>query len=196
MRNYKLVGLTGGTGSGKSIVREVFSENGYRIIDADTLARKAVESRIVIGSILSEFGDDLMTADGLNRRELANRAFKDSESVKKLNNITHPRITQLFIEELKSLVDLGEKKILFDAPQLFEAGLVIVCDCTVAVLADYELRLERIIKRDSISASEAEKRLKIQFPDSFFRENCDFYIENNNSEKELKKKASELVSRI
>lgn len=196
MKNYRLIGLTGGTGSGKSIVREVFAENGYSVIDADILARKALDNRILVGDIMTLFGADLMKADGLDRRELARRAFKNSETVKRLNSVTHPYITSLFLRELRELIRSGKTKILFDAPQLFEAELDVICDYTVAVIADRKLRLERIMKRDNISEIEAERRLNIQLTDSFFKENCDFYIENNNSEKELKEKTAGVLSRL
>ena len=196
MKNYKLIGLTGGTGSGKSIVREVFEEKGYGVIDADILARKAIENSYAIGCVLEIFGNDLMSDGTLDRRKLASRAFKDSESVKKLNSVMHPFITELFFGELKKLVSLGKTRILFDAPQLFEAGMEIICDCTVAVIADKKLRIERIMKRDNISSEEAEKRINIQYSDEFFKGNCDFYIENNNSDKELKEKTAEIISRL
>lgn len=196
MRNYRLVGLTGRTGSGKSVVRGVFEDNGYKIIDADLLARRVMDYRIVKGDIMAAFGVDLVFGDTLDRRELARRAFKDERSVKLLNSITHPHITKLFISELKELSEAGAEKILFDAPQLFEAGMDIICDYTVAVISDDELRIRRIKERDNISEEDAIKRLNIQLSDSFFIEKCDFYIENNSSIEELKFKSGDVISRI
>ena len=197
MRMYKLVGLTGRTGSGKSIVREVFEEYGYKVIDADSLAREAIENQIVKGDILAAFGVDLLKKDGkINRGELAKRAFKNEESVKTLNSIIHPHIVSIFLIRLKSLSEEGNKKILFDAPQLFEAELDIVCDSIIAVGAFEKLRIERITERDGITEEMAKRRLNIQFSDSFFKENCDYFIENNSSVEKLKAEVRELIPRV
>lgn len=196
MRRYKLIGLTGRTGSGKSLVREFFEEKGYKTIDADLLARKAIESSIVKKNIIGEFGADLLENGGINRKKLAERAFKNNDSVKKLNSIIHPEIIVIFLEELEKLINAGESKILFDAPQLFEAKLDKICDIIIAVTADDRLRIERIVKRDKISEKTAEKRLKIQYPDTFFKENSDYYIENNNSANELKANLEKIFSQI
>lgn len=196
MRRYKLIGLTGRTGSGKSLVREFFEGKGYKTIDADLLARKAIESSIVKKNIIGEFGADLLENGGINRKKLAERAFKNNDSVKKLNSIIHPEIIVIFLEELEKLINAGKSKILFDAPQLFEAKLDIICDIIIAVTADDRLRIERIVKRDNISEKTAEKRLKIQYPDTFFKENSDYYIENNNSANELKVNLEKIFSQI
>lgn len=197
MRTYKLAGLTGRTGSGKSVVREVFEEYGYKVIDADYLAREAIEKQLVKEGILSAFGADLQNPDGsVNRKELAERAFKNKESVKKLNSVIHPHIVSAFLKRLKTLEKEGNKKILFDAPQLFEAELDVICDFIIAVGAPDEVRIKRITERDGITEETAKSRLKIQLSDSFFKENCDYYIENNSSLEKLKAEVRELISRI
>lgn len=196
MRKFKLVGLTGRTGSGKGIAREVFEEFGYKVIDADLLAREALENKIVMINILSAFGADLLENDSINRKELAKRAFKDDKSTKTLNSITHPCITALFVENLRELSENGADKILFDAPQLFEARLDVFCDSTVALVCDDKFRIERIIKRDNISEEMAKSRLKIQLSDKFFTENCDYCIENNSSLKELRDELRGIIPRI
>lgn len=196
MKKYKLIGLTGTTGSGKSPVRKIFEENGYKVIDADILAREAIKNDIVKGNILAMFGVDLIENNEINRKELAKRAFKDKNSVNTLNAVMHPHITMLFIKELKRLTDLGERKIIFDAPQLFEAGMDIICDEVVAVSADEKIRIERITNRDKISEEMAKQRIKIQLSDRFFKENCDYYIENNSSFEDLKAKVQEIISEI
>lgn len=196
MRKYKLTGLTGRSGSGKGIAREVFEEYGYKIIDADFLAREVIKNPVLVENIKSVFGADLVENGEVNRKELASRAFKTPEDVKTLNAIFHPHITVLFIETLKELRDLGADKILFDAPQLFEADLDVLCDVTVALISDDERRIKRLSARDNISEETAENRLKIQLSDSFFRENCDYCIENNSSVEKLRADLAELISRF
>ena len=196
MRSYKLIGLTGRSGSGKSVVRGVFEEEGYKVIDADLLARRALESPVVLIGLKAYFGSDIINGNTLDRKSLAEKAFRDKENTAKLNSVMHPEIVRLFLGDLKDLIISGESKILFDAPQLFEAGMEVLCDLTVAVIADDELRLRRITERDNISRAEAESRLRVQLDDSFFKNECDYYLENNNSEQELKSKTRELISRI
>ncbi len=196
MKKYKLVGLTGRTGSGKGIAREVFEEFGYKVIDADLLAREALENKIVVTNILSAFGTDLLEGDSINRKELAERAFKDDKRAKTLNSITHPCITALFVKRLKELSKSGADKVLFDAPQLFEAELDILCDSTLALICDDKYRIERIVKRDNITEEMAKRRLNIQFSDKFFTENCDYCIENNSSVEELRAELRGVIPRI
>jgi dephospho-CoA kinase len=196
LRTYKLVGLTGRTGSGKSIAREVFEESGYKVIDADSLAREAIENRLVKGDILAVFGVDLLKDGDIDRGELAKRAFKNADSVKTLNSIIHPRIVSIFLNRLKTLCKEGDKKFLFDAPQLFEAGLDVVCDSIVALGAPEKVRIERITERDGITEEMAKSRLRIQLSDSFFKENCDYYIENDSSIDKMKAKVREIIPQV
>lgn len=196
MRTYKLVGLTGRTGSGKSIARKVFEEYGYKVIDADSLAREAIEDRLVKGDILAAFGVDLLKDGEIDRGELAKRAFKNSDSVKTLNSIIHPRIVSIFLDRLKTLSKEGNKNILFDAPQLFEAGLDVICDSIIALGAPEKVRIERITERDGITEEMAKSRLNIQLSDSFFKENCDYYLENDSSIEKLKAKVREIIPQV
>lgn len=188
MKNYKLVGLTGTTGAGKGQVCKIFADNGYAIIDADFLARKAVESSLVLSLLSLNFGDDVVTNGKLNRSLLGQRAFATKEKTALLNSITHPFISSLFLEEVERLVKAGADKIVFDAPQLFESRLNVLCDVLIAVTADENIRKSRIMSRDNISEETAQNRMAVQFSSEFFRENCDFVIENNGTLKELEEK--------
>lgn len=193
MRKYKLIGLTGTTGAGKGQARKVFEDYGYKVIDADLLARKIMENPIVLSTLTLHFGDDIVANGRLNRSLLAQRAFKDKESTALLNSITHPYIGALFVEQVKKFSYDGADKIIFDAPQLFESHLDVLCDCTVAVLADKDIRLKRIMRRDNISKEKSEKRMNVQLSDKFFRDNCDYIIENNRSLEELSASVQRLI---
>lgn len=195
MRKYKLVGLTGTTGAGKGQVRRIFENQGYVSVDADFLARKIMENPIVLKSLCSYFGDDILENNVLNRSLLASRAFKSTESTQLLNSITHPFISALFIEELEK-IGRNSDKIIFDAPQLFESHLNAVCDVTVAVTAHRDIRIKRIINRDNISKETAEKRINCQYSDSFFAENCDYIIENNTDLQALEEATLKILSQI
>lgn len=196
MKSYRLIALTGTTGSGKSVVRGVFEENGYKVIDADILAREIMKNPIVLRVVQTFFGDDVVSDGRLDRRLLAQRAFADKDSTRLLGEITHPFITPLFLSEIEQLTAEGADKIVFDAPQLFESGLNIICDSIVAVVADEKLRLNRIILRDNLTETEAKARINAQFSDEYFRQHCDYIIENNSTPEKLHSEALRVLEEI
>lgn len=181
MNNAFVVGMTGPTGSGKSTVGKLLCERGFKIVDADRVARRVTEKGSPTLAVLcANFGDDILLQSGeLDRAELAKRAFADKEGLEMLNSITHPAIISLIKEEIEALKASGETKIILDAPQLFEAGAQSLCDFILSVLADRETRLERIKKRDNITDEQAESRINAQKSDEFFVENSDLVIYNN-----------------
>ena len=196
MKKYKLVGLTGTTGAGKSEVSKIFAEQGYKVISADVLARKAVENQYVITLLTENFGADIIENNTLNRKLLGQRAFSSKENNDKLNAITHPFITSLFVNEIDECVKAGCDKILFDAPQLFESKINILCDVIISVVADETVRVERIIKRDNISKNLAQMRISAQYNENFFRENSDYIIENNFTVDSLRECALSIINKI
>lgn len=174
-----VIGLTGQTGAGKSTVARLFEEKGVYNIDADLLARKAVENPEVIASLCDEFGDDIIRNGSLDRRELARRAFSNPEKQAILNSITHPEVTKLAVEEIHSAEKSGAKAVLIDAALLFESCLPALCSVTVSVVAEKETRLERIMKRDSISREDALIRMNAQKDEEYYRQKADIVINNN-----------------
>ncbi len=196
MRKYKLTGLTGTTGAGKGEVRKIFVRHGYNVIDADELAREIMKSEIVLRNIKSFFGADIVKNNVLDRRLLAERAFCDREHTALLNRITHPHITPLFFNRLAELANSGKDKIIFDAPQLFESGINIICDNIIAVLADETLRTERITKRDNITQQQARERISIQLSDSFFAENSDYAVYNNSTIDALTSEVESIIKKL
>ena len=193
MKKYKLTGLTGTTGAGKGLACKIFAQNGYAVIDADFFARKAVENPLVLSLLSLNFGEDVVSEGNLNRSLLGERAFASKEKTALLNSITHPFISALFVKEVERLVKQGADKIVFDAPQLFESGLNVFCDVIIALTADESIRKSRIISRDNITEELAEKRISVQYSADFFKENCDFVIENNGTVEELTEKVKKLL---
>lgn len=196
MRKYKLVGLTGTTGSGKGSVTNIFRDCGFEVIDADILAKRATSNLVVLESLKTFFGDDVVRGGVLDRQLLAARAFKDNESTLLLDKIVHPYITPLFFAEVRRIIESGCDKIIFDAPQLFESGLDVLCDFTVAVTADVEIRIERIMSRDGITREQALSRINAQYSDRFFAESCDYVIQNNSDFIALKRATDEVIDKI
>lgn len=196
MKNYKLIGLTGQTGTGKSEVASLFNERGFEVIYADFLAREIMSNPVVLSALRENFGEDVAPEDKLNRKLLAQRAFKNRDSKKLLDSITHPFITTLFLDELKRMTIEGAEWIVFDASQLFESGLDVMCDAVISVTAPEPTRLERITQRDGISDEEALSRMSVQYPEEFFRENSDFIINNNNGFDSLRQSVKKIIKTL
>lgn len=195
MKKHRIIGLTGQTGAGKSTVSEVLLQKGAAVINADELVSELyTPDSICLKTLAAQFGADILKADkSLDRPKLAQRAFADKESTKLLGEIVHPFVLTLFLEKTSQLVQNGYKCIVFDAPQLFESKANVFCDYIVSVIADKDIRLTRICKRDNISAEMAESRMNAQFSQEFFIENSDFVIENNGSEEQLREKAGNVT---
>lgn len=158
-----IIGITGESGSGKSIICEKLREKGCVIIDADKIARSVTEKGSPVLKKLSEaFGEDIIAPDGtLDRRLLALRAFRDFESKKLLDSITHPEIVSLCEKKAEEETEKG-KCVIIDAPLLFTSGLWRICHKTVKVFAPEEIRLSRILERDNITKEEALLRFSKQ----------------------------------
>ena len=187
-----ILGLTGPTGAGKSSLKTVAEKLGYKVIDCDITARKAVEKGTKgLMALKIAFGEDILFSDGsLNRKALAQKAFSTPENTELLNKTLLPFITELVLKECE-----GEK-VLLDAPTLFESGLNLKCTATVGVLADRETRIERIKKRDNISEAEALTRINAGKTDEFYKENADFVIYNNGDPLEFQREFKDILSKI
>jgi len=186
----KIIGLTGASGSGKSVIAKMF---GFPIVDADKAARVAVEIDECLESLVENFGKEILNQDKtLNRKELAKRAFISKEKTEILNSITHPFIIKIMNDEIDMHKQNGASAVVLDAPQLFEAGCEKMCDVVIGVLADKDLRKQRIMARDNISENDAALRLSASKSDEFFIENCDYIIINNDDIE----KAAQSVAKI
>ncbi len=176
----KIIGITGLTGAGKGTVAEIICENNGYHIDADLVARDVINNSKKVKELLQlEFGNEVLNPDGTtNRPVLAKKAFASSRATEKLNAITHPAIT----EKVKQIIDeksnLGYSCIVVDAIALFESGEDTLCDFTIAVTAPQNIRLERIMNRDSISKERALERINAQKNESYFTEKADFVVKN------------------
>ena len=176
----KIIGLTGLTGAGKSTVAQKLMAYGCYHIDADKVARDVINNSEDVKNKLKEhFGDDVINEDGTtNRPLLASRAFANEESTNALNEITHPAVTEEIKSSIKDMEEIGYRGVIIDAIALFESGEDALCDFTVAVVAPKEIRLERIMKRDSITEEKALERINAQKDESFFTSRADFVLWN------------------
>ncbi|HOB91677.1 MAG: dephospho-CoA kinase [Bacillota bacterium] len=184
-----VIGLTGGTASGKSTVAGMLARMGAHIIDADLVARELQEpGSDALKEIADVFGQDVINSDGtLNRRALGRICFSEREQLEKLNAIMHPRIKERIesqIRELKSAcyssdcsVSVGPRAIVIDAAVLFESGLHQLTDVVIAVVADPEVQVQRLVVRTGLSESEARDRVKAQRSAREFAALSDYVID-------------------
>ena len=192
----KIIGITGNSGSGKSYVSE-FIKKYYleqnikaEIIDADQVAKSMQNSESeYMKAIIREFGEDILEEGKLNRKKLAKIVFSNNQEKEKLDRITQKYVVANIKEQIKSYREQGMVIIVIDVPLLFESELNQECTITVGVIAPKEKKLERICKRDNITIEEAELRLNSQPNDEYYRNNCDYIIENNTIENEITQKA-------
>ena len=178
MKQNKVIGLTGGSGSGKSVAARIFEEYGALTIDADKISHQITDSdEKVLAKIKEEFSDEVFENGRLSRKALGKVVFKDKTALEKLNRILHPVIA----EKIKSIVENTDKEIVvIDAPLLFAVKeLVDLCDETVAVCAPEEMRINRIIARDGLARVEAEMRIFAQTPQEKIAELADIVITND-----------------
>lgn len=174
-----IIGVTGPSGSGKSLFSEIAAERGVFCINCDKSARKAAyKGSALLKSLVEAFGEQILSQDGeLDRAALAQIAFSSRKNTDLLNRTSLPHIVKFVRAEIESADDA--EVVLLDAPTLFESGLDEICNTTVAILADYNLRNERIINRDNLTEEHAELRLKAGKPEEFYTERANMVIYNN-----------------
>ncbi|MFH1081349.1 MAG: dephospho-CoA kinase [Pseudomonadota bacterium] len=197
--NRFLLGVTGGIASGKSTVVNMFKEKGALVIDFDLLARRVVEpDKPAWKNIVSCFGRQVLRKDRtLDRKKLADIAFKDMKKRKKIEAFTHPEIYGEFIRELAEITArTPEAIILVDIPLLIESNLQGLFHKTLVVYTPEEQQRGRLVKRDGISRDEAAGRLKSQLPIDEKVGYADFVIRNEGSLDETRKQVDDLWEKL
>ena len=189
----RVIGVSGGSGSGKSTVCERLRDMGCVWIDTDAVAREIVQpGSPVLPRLQAAFGADILRPDGsLDRALLAQRAFADAETSKTLSAITHPAIVGIVKERMAPLLEAG-KTVLIDAPLLFTSGLSHICDLTVKVTAPEAERVRRIMQRDGISQEAALRRIRAQAQEDALSDAADLIIVNDDLA-ELEGKAENIL---
>lgn len=176
-----VVGLTGQSGAGKTMVSQAFQSNGFAVINCDEVTRKVQQDGSECNHALAGiFPECFDKAFKLDRQKLAKSVFSDKHKLETLNNIIYPYITDEIIFQINKLSKKCQY-ILLDAPTLFEAGADKLCNVIVAVAADKNIRLQRILKRDGISEEQIKNRFNSQHSCEYFKEHCDYVIYNNSS---------------
>jgi dephospho-CoA kinase len=161
----KLVGLTGGIGSGKSTVARMLRERGIPVLDADTIARQVVEPGQPAHSEIAAAWPEVMAGDGrIDRKKLGAIVFSDPASQARLQAITHPRIREQVAEQAAALALSGHRLAFLEAALLVETGYYQQLDGLVVVSLDEEAQVERVMARDACSRDSALARIRAQKP--------------------------------
>ena len=189
-----IIGLTGGIASGKSTVSKYLAEKGFKVYDADKIAKDISEKKLVQEEIILTFGDKILDKNGnVDRKKIKEIVFENKEKLKQLNAIIHPKVID-FYKKLKE--QNTDKIIIFDVPLLFESGIDKFCDKILVVISDYEIQLNRIVERDKIDRELAEKIIKSQLSNEERIKKADVVIENNSSLEDLFEKVERFCERI
>lgn len=174
------IGLTGKTGAGKSTVAAYLKEKGCYIIDGDFIARQITEKGSeVLPALQKAFGEDILDENSqLIRHLLAERAFSSKENTALLNSITHPVIKKRCEDEISEAEKKGYKTAVIDAAALLDSDCKDLCEKIAVVTAPEEIRLERILARDSVTEKQAMARIKAQSSDEYYFRYADIIIRN------------------
>lgn len=192
----KIVGITGGTGSGKTTALRVLEGMGARVIDCDRLYHELLEKNGDLKAEIDESFRGVVVNGSVDRKKLGKTVFSSPELLEKLNAITHKyvgwEVDRIIEQERKD----GRKAVAIDAIALIESGLNRLCDTVVGVVAPDEERIKRIMLREGISEEYARLRLSAQKPQEWFEVNCDLVLRNEGAIEDFEKLCSEKFREI
>ena len=179
-----IIGITGGTGCGKTTLLKVIAEKGGLILDCDAIYHQLLTTDASLLKAIENRFPGTVEDGQLHRKKLGSVVFSDESALLDLNKITHSAIKEEVLRRLESRPKLAA----IDAIALFEGGLAELCGITVAVTAPAEVRVQRLMKRDSISEDYARSRIAAQHDEAWFRQRCDWILENNGTEMQFREK--------
>ncbi|MBH9580913.1 dephospho-CoA kinase [Staphylococcus felis] len=190
----KVIGLTGGIATGKSTVAELLQIHGFKIVDADVAARKAVEKGSEgLEKVRALFGEEAITAEGeMNRAFIGQEVFYDDEKREQLNQIIHPIVNQLMKKERDDYLEKGYN-VIMDIPLLFENGLEDTVDEVWLVYASEPIQIDRLMARNNMSIEDAKARVYSQISIDKKSRMADVVIDNLGSKLELKQNLEKVL---
>lgn len=191
----KLIGLTGGIGSGKSTVAALLAQRGWQIVDADAIARDIVEpGKPALVHLAKAFGSDIIGDNGeLRRSVLAERAFVDSEHTELLNSITHPAIEEETQRRFAAARAAGVAFLVYDMPLLVDKGLDKDMDVVIVVDVAPSTRIRRLVDFRGLKEDDARRRIAAQVPDAERLAAADYVVDNNGELVQLKPQVEEIA---
>lgn len=195
----KIIGLTGGIGSGKSTVSEILKNMGYVVIDADDISREVCKTGTpLLRLLVKEFGIDIICDNGtLDRKKLADIAFASRQGTRRLNELVQTAILVNALEKLNRMRLAGDVPIcFFDVPMLFEAGWHRYTDEVWLITAPEKTRLSRVVHRDKSRREEVLARMRLQMSDEEKAALSDVILDNSGTEEDLRKQVEAALSEI
>ncbi len=194
----KVIGITGGIGSGKSTATHRLTEKGYKIFDADLIAHEIVEPGMpALAQIAETFGESFLDEEGrLRRKALAAHITADPEERAKLNAIMHTAIIGAIADGIEAARKEGEDLVFIDAPLLFEAGLDAMCDMVWLVTAPEEVRIARVMARDGISEELVRGYMASQMPEEEKRARSQLLLDHGGSRETLYEQLEEALTEV
>lgn len=184
-----ILGITGGTGCGKTTLLKVIRERGGLVLDCDEIYHRLLESDAQMLSALRLRFPSAFPDGHFVRKELGKIVFTNPEALADLNAITHAAVTREAVRRLEAAPALAA----IDAIALFESGLNRLCDLTVAVTAPREARIRRLMQRDGISKNYAESRIDAQHDAHWFMQHCDCVLVNDGTQADFHKKCIDFL---
>ncbi len=172
----KVIGLTGGIGSGKTTVANYIKSLGIPVYIADEKAKKIMETKTVVALVQTTFGKDIISDHKIDRQKLAQLVFNHPDMLQKLNDIVHPLVRQNFIRWVKK--HENHPFVIKEAAILFESGSYKYCDSIITVTAPLEIRLQRVIDRDKTDKQSVLDRMKNQWTEDEKIAKSDYVIQN------------------
>ncbi|MCY7835325.1 dephospho-CoA kinase [Bacillus haynesii] len=190
-----VIGLTGGIASGKSTVAQMFQQCGITVVDADVIAKEAVEQGMPAYQKIAEtFGQGVLLETGdIDRRKLGEIVFANEEKRLQLNAIVHPEVRKMMIKQRDEAVRAGKRFVVLDIPLLYESGLEHLTDKVIVVWVPKELQLERLMKRNRFNEDEALNRIHAQHSLDEKKKRADAVIDNSGSLKDTEAQLYQLL---
>ena len=179
-----IIGITGGTGCGKTTALQAIERLGGMVIDCDKVYHRLLQTDTAMLEAIKNRFPGTVTESVLNRKALASIVFSDSRALADLNAITHGAVKAKVLEMLEAKPVLAA----IDAIGLFEGELHTLCDVTVAVTAPENVRVSRLMQRDNITAEQAQMRIDAQKTQDYFKNHCDYVLENNGTQADFQEK--------
>ena len=194
-----VLGLTGSIATGKSTVSAMFHQKGAEIIDADQIAREVVEPGTEgLTRIVNQFGPEMLDDEGkLNRDRLGARIFQNPAEREKLNQLLHPLIVDSMLAKTEKIKkEKDPQLIIWDVPLLIEGNLTQWVEAVILVYTPKAIQLDRLMKRDSLSKEEAEKRIFAQMDIEEKKKFADYVIDNRGTLSETERQVDQLWKRL
>lgn len=174
------IGITGGIGSGKSVVASLLEIHGIPVYIADEESKLlTATSPVIREKLIALFGTDLYTSDGLNKKRLASFIFSNPDSLRQVNAIIHPEVNRHFLAWTERQT---RQFCALESAILFESGFNNAVDISLMVYAPLKIRLQRALKRDGVAREEIERRIQSQLPDETKKERSDYIIYNDGTQ--------------